>query len=184
VRIKMTPCAIGQRFLGLFMLLLATLAQGQTQRQAPEPELKAAILVNLLLFVDWKRQGTQPEDRLNACYLETGPVVTALTELEGRQIKGKPLRVVRVEPGQIGSCHLLYLTPAASVHLPRMVPLLRDSGVLLTGDAPSYVQRGVMLNLAIEEGRVVFGVDLQAVRQAGLGVSSKVLRLARQVQGD
>lgn len=166
------------------MVLLASLAQGQTQRQAPEPELKAAILVNLLLFVDWKRQGTQPEDRLMACYLEAGPVAAALIQFDGRQLKGKPLRVVRVEPGQVGGCHLLYISSVASTHLPRIVPLLRDSGILLAGDSAGYLQRGVMLNLATEEGRIVFDIDLQAVRQAGLALSSKVLRLARQVQGD
>ena len=64
------------------------------------------------------------------------------------------------------------------------VPLLRDSGVLLAGDSAGDLQRGVMLNLATEDGRIVFDIDLQAVRQAGLVLSSKVLRLARQVQGD
>jgi hypothetical protein len=180
----MTSSALGQHFLGLHMLLLATLAQGQAQRQAPEPELKAAILVNLLLFVDWKSQGMQPKDRFTACYLEAGPVAAALTGFEGRQLKGKPLRVVRVEPGQVGGCHLLYLSPAASMHLPRIAPLLRDSGILLAGDATGYLQRGVMLNLDLEEGRIVFDIDLQAVRQAGLALSSKVLRLARQVKED
>ena len=182
--IKMTPSALGQHFLGLLMLMLATLAQGQAQRQAPEPELKAAILVNLLLFVDWKRQGAQPEDWLTACYLETNPVTAALIQFDGRQLRGKPLRVVRVEPGQVRGCHLLYISQAASGHLPRIVPLLRDSGVLLAGDSAGYLQSGVMLNLATEDGRIVFDIDLQAVRQAGLVLSSKVLRLARQVQGD
>jgi hypothetical protein len=180
----MTPFALCKFFLGLLVVLLTSTVLGQTQRQAPEPELKAAILVNLLLFVDWKRQGAQPADRVTACYLEAGPVTAALLQFDGRQLKGKPLRVVRVEPGQVGGCHLLYLSPAASAHLPRIVPLLRDSGVLLAGDSAGYLQRGVMLNLATEDGRIVFDIDLQAVRQAGLVLSSKVLRLARQVQGD
>ena len=174
----------GKCFWGLLILLWASLVQGQAARQAPEPELKAAILVNLLLFVDWKRQATQPEDRLTACYLEAGPVATALMHFEGRQIKGKLLRVVRVEPEKVGGCHLLYVSAAASTHLPRIVPMLRDSGILLAGDSTGYLQRGVMLNLATEEGRIVFDIDLQSVRQAGLALSSKVLRLARQVQGD
>ena len=178
----MTPSGLCKHFLSL-LLLLASWTHGQTQRQAAEPELKAAILVNLVLFVDWKHQGTQPEDRLTACYIETSPVATALTEFDGRLLKGKPLRVVRVEPARVGGCHLLYISPFESAHLPRLVPLLRDSGILLAGDSTGYLQRGVMLNLATEGGRVVFDVDLQAVRQAGLAMSSKVLRLARQVQG-
>jgi hypothetical protein len=53
--------------------------------------------------------------------------------------------------------------------------------MLLVGDSPGDQQRGVMLNLEIEGGRVVFDIDLRAARQAGLAVSSKVLRLARHV---
>lgn len=156
----------------------------QAQRQAPEPELKAAILVNLLLFVDWRRPGAQPQDRLNACYLEPGAVARALVQFDGKVLKGKPLRVLRVSQAQLGGCHLLYLSPVESASLPDLVPAVYSKGVLLAGDTPGYLQRGVMLNLEIEGGRVVFDVNLQAVRQAGLAVSSKVLRLARAVQGE
>lgn len=181
---KMTPLALCKYVVSLLMLLLASWTHGQIQRQAAEPELKAAILVNLLLFVDWKVQGTQTEDRLTACYVDASPVATALTAFNGRLLKGKPLRVVRVEPARVGGCHLLYISPVESAQLPRLVPLLRDSGILLVGDSAGYLQQGAMLNLATEEGRVVFDVDLQAVRQAGLVLSSKVLRLARLVQGN
>lgn len=166
----------------LAVLLLAVPAQAQ--RQAPEPELKAAILVNLLLFVDWRNPGAQPQDRLSACYLEPGPVARALVQFEGKLLRGKPLRVMRINQAQVEGCHLLYLSPVESASLPDLVPAVSSKGVLLAGDTPGYLQRGVMLNLDIEGGRVVFDVNLRAVRQAGLAVSSKVLRLARTVQGD
>lgn len=164
----------------LAMLLVASLAQAQ--RQAPEPELKAAILVNLLLFVDWRAQATQPQDRLTACYLDSGPVAAALLEFDGKLLKGKPLRVMRVDLAQVGGCHLLYVSPLEASYLTQLPPYLKKGGVLLAGDSTGYLQRGVMLNLDIERGRVVFDIDLQTVRQAGLTVSSKVLRLARYVQ--
>ena len=184
MHLKISSRITGQSSLGLLLMLLTSWALAQAPRQAPEPELKAAILVNLLLFVDWKRQGVQPEDRLTACYLEPGPVTQALLRFEGRQLKGKPLRVMQVDPTKVGGCHLLYLSPAAATHLPRLVSLLRDSGVLLAGDTPGFLQSGVMLNLGTEDGRIVFDIDLPSVRQAGLALSSKVLRLARQVKGD
>jgi hypothetical protein len=58
---------------------------------------------------------------------------------------------------------------------------LHASGILLVGDTPGYQQRGVMINLEIDGGRVVFDIDLRSVRQADLALSSKVLRLARHV---
>ncbi|MDO8319331.1 YfiR family protein [Rhodoferax sp.] len=166
---------------GLALLLLALAALAQAQRQALEPELKAAILVNMLLFVDWPNQNTQPTAQITVCYLGIGPVSTALMQLDGKLLKGKPLRVVRVEASKIAHCHALYVASFEAASLTHVVPQARTHGVLLVGDSAGYLQRGVMLNLDVDRGRVVFDVDLNAVRQTALTISSKVLRLARQV---
>lgn len=175
----MAAFATWRKLIALGLLVMAPLALAQ--RQAPEPELKAAILVNMLLFVDWPTQGRQAPNSLNVCYLDGGPVAAALAQLDGKVLKGKPLQVVQVDVATIGGCHALYVSPVDAASLPRLVPKLRASGILLVGDSPGYLQHGVMLNLEIADGRVVFDIDLRPVRQAGLTVSSKVLRLARQV---
>ena len=54
--------------------------------------------------------------------------------------------------------------------------------LLLVSDAPAMLGRGVMLNLQVEDGRVVFDVGLAASHRAGLEISTKLLRLARFVQ--
>lgn len=170
------------RMLGaLAVLAVAPLAHAQAARQAPEPELKAAILVNMLLFVDWPTPENQAPDRMTVCYLLAGPVATALEQLGGRIVKGKPLRVLRVDAAALGECHALYLSPLDTASLSAVVSNVRAGGTLLVGDSPGYLQRGMMLNLELDGGRVVFDVDLRSVRQAGLSLSSKVLRLARHV---
>jgi hypothetical protein len=170
--------------LGCTLLTVAWLAVAPpawAQRQAPEPELKAAILANMLLFVDWPTQGGQSPQRLTLCYLDAGPVATALSRLDGTLLKGKPLQVLHVDVAALGVCHALYVSAAEAADVPRVVSSARASGVLLMGDSPGYLQRGVMLNLELAGGRVVFDIDLRSARQAGLVVSSKALRLARQV---
>lgn len=169
----------GRTLLALMLLALAPLAHAQ--RQAPEPELKAAILVNMLLFVDWPTPQGRSPDRLTVCYLAASPVATALAQLGGKLIRGQPLRVVRTDAAALGDCQVLYLSLTDATSLPRLASSAPASGILLVGDSPGYLQRGVMLNLDIEGGRVVFDIDLRLVRQAGLIVSSKVLRLARHV---
>lgn len=162
-------------------LLLLLAPHAAAQMQAPEPELKAAILANMLLFVDWPAQAAQAGDRLLLCYLADSPVAGALAQLDGRLIKGKPLQVLRADPATATNCHALYFSPGDDGALSKAAPGLRAAGVLLTGDSPGYLQRGVMLNLELVGGRVAFDIDLRSTRQAGLAVSSKVLRLARLV---
>lgn len=168
-----------RKLLATTLLVVAPLAMAQ--RQAPEAELKAAILANMLLFVDWPSHGLQAADKLTLCYLDTGPVSTALGKFEGRLIKSKPLQVVRIDISAVGGCHALYLSPLDAANLPRQFPNFPNVGILMIGDSPGYLQRGAMINLDIEGGRVVFDIDLRSVRRSGLVMSSKVLRLARQV---
>lgn len=163
----------------LLLFLLAPPAAAQLQ--APEAELKAAILANMLLFVDWPAQPVQAMDRLRLCHLGDSPVASALHQLDGKLIKGKALQVLRVDPGNAASCHALYFSPDDDAALTKIATGLHASKVLLAGDTPGYLQRGVMLNLELVAGRVAFDIDLRAARQSGLTVSSKVLRLARMV---
>ena len=163
------------------LVLLGLTPLAHAQRQAPEPELKAAILVNMLLFVDWPTPAGRSPDRLTVCYLAASPVATALAQLGGKLLKGQPLQVVRADVTALGDCQVLYLSPTDAAGLPRTVSSQPASGILLVGDSPGYLQHGVMLNLEIDGGRVVFDIDLRSTRQAGLTVSSKVLRLARHV---
>jgi hypothetical protein len=174
-----TPAEAIRRVLCLLWLTSSTLAY--TQPLAPEAELKAAILVNMLLFVDWPNQASQSPDRLTLCYFDASPISAVLDQLNGKLLKGKPLRVKPVTNTTFSGCQALYLSPSDGPSLIDVVPKLRSSGVLFIGDSPGYLQRGAMLNLEVDEGRVVFDIDLRSVRQAGLMLSSKVLRLARKV---
>jgi hypothetical protein len=173
------PADAVRRILWVLLLGLSPLALAQPQ--APEAELKAAILVNMLLFVDWPTQASQPTDRLTLCYFDASPIAAVLDQLNGKLLKGKPLRVQPVTSTTVPGCHALYLSPRDLIRLVDVVPNLRSSGVLLIGDSPGYLQRGVMLNLDVDDGRVVFDIDLRSARQAGLMLSSKMLRLARKV---
>ena len=178
----MSGLTFRQAMIGLVLMLMSSVAL--SQRQAPEPVLKAAILVNMLLFIDWPSQAAQPKDRRVLCYLDSSPVAAALLQLDGRSVSNRPLSVQQVsiaDAARLSSCHAVYLAPGNAVGMSDIVPSLRAAGVLIVGDSPDYLQRGVMLNLDVESGRVVFDIDLKSARQAGVGVSSKMLRLARRV---
>ena len=157
--------------------LLPLVASAQTQ--ATEPDLKAAIIANMMLFVEWPANA--PIDQLTICFLDNSPVAQALARLNGKLLKGKPLKVVRIVANAASSCHLLYVSPNNLSTLTNLLSSLRSVPVLLAGDSPEYIKSGIMLNLELVSGRVVFDIDLHAAQNAELQFSSKALRLARQV---
>jgi len=58
---------------------------------------------------------------------------------------------------------------------------LRGSPTLLVADSPGATRRGVALNMSVALNKVTFEANLPAARNAGLNLSSQLLRLATQV---
>lgn len=167
---------------GLLTGLLALACAPSHAQVAGAAPLKAAILVNMLMFVDWPQGGAQAGDRLTMCYTEDSVLSGAMDELAGRLLKNRLLMVSKVAVNDVARCHALYVSGSQASQLARLRAGPLGSGVLLMGDTAGFFQQGVAVNLALDAGRIVFDVDLQAARQAGLTVSSKLLRLARHVQ--
>lgn len=140
-----------------------------------EQELKAAIVFNLLLFVEWPADVLPPgATSLGLCVGRASPLQPALKALEGRIVRSLRLDV-RELPASGTPCHAAVLDDAAAVPT-RIAP-----GLLLIadGDAAPAAVAAVVLHRA--GTRVVFDVNLGVARQARLQLSSKLLRLARTV---
>lgn len=164
----------------LALLALALPAPVLAQAQASEPDLKAAIILNMLLFVDWPGGRAQAIDQLTVCYHGKGPVANALVKLDGRAVKGKTLKVRPIGAGDVAECLALYIAPEG-MPIEKIMSQVGTYPILVTSDAPEYFPHGVMLNLELVGGRIAFDIDLRSAQKAGLQVSSKALRLARQV---
>ncbi|SDH90850.1 YfiR family protein [Propionivibrio dicarboxylicus] len=182
------PTRIRTFILGLLgMVSLACPATAGAQAlQAPAPELKAAIIANMLLFVEWPSRKSitlaDGSDQLTLCTLDDSPVAEALSRLNDRPFKGKTIKVNRISIDHLGDCHALYIAPADRSTLARIAPNnIGATPTLLIGDTPGFLLRGIMINLEQEGSRVAFDVDLRALQAAGLKISSKALRLARTI---
>lgn len=174
---SLASAAIG----ALLALRLLGPIPAQAQPRAPEADLKAAILINMLMFIDWPPSGKLPAEQMIICYLDDTPVSEALSRAEGKAIKNRKLVVQKAGPDGLASCHALYLSTASRGQLPAIIGKLEGTPVLLASDTPDFFQRGIMLNLELNAGHVVFDFDLRATRKSGLQISSKALRLARQI---
>lgn len=160
----------------LALCLLPTLAGAQPA--SPE-SLKAEVIYRVLMFVTWPPEREVPERGLQICTLGEGGVEGALRSLSGRPIRQLTVTVRRLaRPDQHAGCHLLYVAAPQ----PALRAALADAPVLVVSDAAAMLDQGSMINLQVEDGRIVFDVELDAARRAGLVISTKLLRLARFVR--
>jgi hypothetical protein len=170
-----TRAGFWRRSGSIMTLLLASLpAATQT---LPEPELKAQIVLRSLLFVQWPAAVLAENQPLALCIAEPGGLADALEAIAGQIVNGHRLEVRRVSADRVHDCHVAYVGEA-SLKAMRWAP----RALLLIGDAHALTERGVMVNLVLDQRRVVFDIDLLAARRAGIELSTQLLRLARFVR--
>ncbi|WP_428422507.1 YfiR family protein [Methylibium sp.] len=145
----------------------------------PEYRLKAAFLYNFAVFTEWPIEvGTT----LKLCVLGRDPFGPELDELNGKAIGGRSLVVQRLAGSQpLSGCQVLFIAPSAIGGLPRVLEAVSGSPVLTVADSPHAAREGVAINMAVRDSKVLFEVNLKAVRGARLNLSSKLLRLAKEV---
>jgi len=153
-------------------LLLAALP---ARSQYKEPELKAQVAFRVLLFVQWPARADSARS-FQFCSVDDTPLSRAMRAFDGRPVNDRVFAWRQTTADKLAGCDVVYAGPSLQEHGGEA------RGMLWMGDELGLLERGAMLNLQIENGKVVFDVGLAAMRRSGLDLSAKVLRLARYVK--
>lgn len=159
-------------------LLLGSMAPAGSQ-DIPEYRLKAAFLYNFAVFTEWP---SETGSTLKLCIHGRDPFGAELDSLEGKKTGARTItlqRNVTVEAAK--DCQIVFIASAAIGRLPAMSDAVRGLPVLLVAESPGAARQGAILNLSIEQSRVIFEANLEAARSARLTLSSRLLRLASEV---
>jgi len=159
------------------LLCLAAAARGD---ELPEYRLKAAFVYNFIVYPEWP---AATGSSLNLCVHGSDPFGKEIDGLQGKVAAGRTLALQRKAAGEaLKDCQIVFVTASMLDGLPRVLDSLRGHPVLTVADSAGAMRRGVMLNMNMVQGKVTFEANLQAARSAGLDLSSKLLRLATEVQ--
>jgi len=160
----------------------ASSAAGTGERSA-EYAVKVALLFKLALFIEWPASDDGDPDAFVIGVLGEDPFGPLLEEVvAGEAIGGLPVRILRgkdLEP--LLASRILFISRSESQRVEEVVAGSRDHGILTVGDARGFCERGGMVNLLVDSGRV--GVELNRFEadRAGLQINSKLIQLARDV---
>ena len=178
---------IRQAVLAIASLLLAVPLPGQPTNSALEARVKSAYIYNFLKFIDWPVPGPGAgKEPILICVIGKDPVAGILTELESFRVKGRPLRVRYVVPGEadVLSCQVLFLSSSEHPQLKQVLEKLQGRNVLTISDIPGFARQGGIIGFVNETGKVKIEINLAAARQANLKISAKLLEVARIVDRD
>lgn len=168
----------------LAILFLAGAAQSKDNS---EYLIKAGFLYNFSKFIQWPA----------ACFSESGspfvlgiygenPFGESIFLLEKEKVNGHPVEVRIIPDGARPSseCHMIFIPDSQRKNAMGLIRALKNRPVVLVGETPDFARIGGMINFYVKNDRVAFEVNSQAVRDGQVEISSRLLKLARIIDGD
>lgn len=183
------------------MLLLCCLAvwsgalSAGAIEQAKVAKVKSAYLLNFLRFAEWPADSFERADSpVRICVLGHDSLGAALDgTVNGQVVDGRPVAVLRFElnelparfdlPEPISQCHLVFIGDSEAARLGAILDQLRGTHTLTVGETSAFAAGGTMLALNLERDRIIFYANPDAIRAGTVGLSSKILQLAKIVHG-
>ena len=172
----------------LLLALWVAVSGGLVARaESPAPtmhQVQAAFLFNFAKFVTWPDDAFQrSENSLIIGVLGEDPFGAVLEEtVRDKTVMGKKLAVKRFARIQDAvNSHILFLSSSEESQLLPLLKVLEKATVLTVSDMEQFAERGGMVAFTVEDQKVRFNVNVEAVERAGLKMGSQLLKLARIV---
>lgn len=166
---------VGVMLSALFMVVSA---------QASEAGLRVAFVYNFLKFIDWPEHTGQ---QISLCALGADSTTRqALAQLDNKLHQQRRIQIVYLADvsdveARLASCQLIYVPDSSAKFF---IPPLLPAGVLLVADEPDPKDHRVAIALLrTSDNRIEFVINEQAIQQAGVKVSSQLLKLAKKPKG-
>jgi hypothetical protein len=166
-------------------LLSVSMTAAAQRPESSEAAVKAAFLYNFTKFVDWPDSAfPQPSGPFLVCAFADAAF---RGELEGilrnEQVHGRPIAIAPAPPDDARACHLAYFAQSEAERQGRVLDAVRRAPVLTVGEGRRFIDQGGVVAFLIENNRVRFSVSKPNADAAGLSISSRLLRVARDLDG-
>jgi hypothetical protein len=162
----------------------------QEVTSSTEYQFKAALLYNFSVFTEWP---VLPPEAFDFCILGKDPFGTWLNKIERKTVQGKAIHIRRVLAAEdLKGCHLLFVPALEKELYYRIAPFIKHQAILTITDAQQLDEKWPMIMITlvpetmstqVPEGKLyTFDINHSTAKAAGLTLSSKLLRLARNVK--
>lgn len=160
-------------------LLLPFLPHEARAEDTTANRVKAAVMFNFAKFVAWPEQAGDEQSTFVIGVCGASRLEPHLRAFTSHSVQGRMLEVRTFDPaGPIPDCRIVFL--GADVPLDDLRDSLADRPVLTISDRPGFLDDGGMVLLYLSDDRKIrFDVNEDAAHDAGMIISSKLLRLER-----
>jgi len=160
-------------------------AEDSSKLKLQEQTIKAGLVYNFLKYTTWPDNSSLiKENRLRICFFGNEPLDGNLSPLEGRTAQQSTINIVHIsEINKTGECSLVFIDRDNANILPDLLSFLKGKQVLTVSDIDEFAKLGGMVELTIENKRIVLYINKNAVDESGLIIQTRLLKLAKLVSG-
>jgi len=166
----------------LFWLLFALQPiQAPAQPVSREYPLKAVFMLNFGRFTDWPADAfSSPDAPFIVGILGDNPFGQTMDEtMGGEKIdRHKILVEYYKNVADIKDCNMLFICQSEAGQARKILTVLKTRPVLTVADFPNAAGNGVCVQFVTQNNRIRFRINVSAVKDAHLTMSSELLRLA------
>jgi hypothetical protein len=173
-----------------------------------EYQLKAAFLYNFMKFIEWPQTAagagdkeSQKKNPITLCIIGTDSFGRHLDDLTKKEVKERPIRIVRLEGFEqyqkthpdatpqkyfqeqkqtIESCQLLFISQSEEKLMNELITFTEAMQILTVSDISSFADKGGVIEFVMETNKIRFDVNIASADRKGLKISSQLLQLARE----
>jgi len=146
-----------------------------------EQTVLAALSLNIVRFTSWP-EITQKQMRgvIEFCVVGDNVIQEAFADIDQKSVGNYTLRVINLTRlRNYETCQILYISGLKQNILLQVLAEIKKRPLLTIGEGSDFALQGGMVGLENVDGKFALHVNLKAVRESGLSISARLLKLAK-----
>ena len=160
-------------------------AEDRVENEDREHSIKAAFLLHFIRYTTWPRKSFEDDTSPIRVQVVGGDPFGQVLEdtFRGEKAHGREIRVVRSPrvPAELDG-HLVFCGELSRGERSELLRRSRGQPILLIGEVAGLAEEGACINFYLQDQKTAFEINVDAVAEASLELSPKVLKLARIVR--
>jgi hypothetical protein len=148
-----------------------------------EDKVQAAFIYKFIQFIQWPPEIERQSNKFKIGIYGKSNMQELLQTFSGEKVNERLLEIHPVDDlSDVKKCHILFISPSEASKLDEILEALKGSSVLTISRMESFANKGGMINFFIKKERVRFEINPESAKNAGLKISSKLLKVSKVIR--